>query len=113
MRLGRTSRLDSARGNKHVLRPVRQQGYEMNAIRRLLLPILWTMSMMAGAPWVWSAGKADVPDAVSSSPSTENVPEVPRASSAGMDPEIIMRRVRVVIEELKRQGPPPVDCMEG
>ncbi len=85
----------------------------MNSIRRFLVPILWTMSMMAGAPPVWSAGKANGPDTVSSSPLTENVPEVPRASSAGVDPETIMQRVRAVIEELKRQGPPPVDCMEG
>ncbi len=85
----------------------------MNSIRRFLVPILWTMSMMAGAPPVWSAGKADVPDTVSASPSTGNVPEVPRASAAGVDPETVMRRVRAVIEELKLQGPPPVDCMEG
>ncbi len=85
----------------------------MNSIRRFLLPILWTMSMMAGAPPVWSAGKADGPDTVSASYPPENLPEAPRASSAGVDPELIMRRVRAVIEELKRQGPPPVDCMEG
>jgi hypothetical protein len=85
----------------------------MNSMRRFLLPILWTMSMMAGAPPVWSAGNADGPDTVRSSPASENLPVVPHASSAGVDPERIMRRVRAVIEELKRQGPPPVDCMEG
>ena len=85
----------------------------MNAIRRLLLPILWTMSMMAGAPPVWSAEKADGPNTVRSSLPSEKFPEVPRASSAGLDPELIMRRVRAVVEALKRQGPPPVDCMEG
>ncbi len=71
------------------------------------------MSMMAGAPPVWSAGKADGAGTVSSSPASETVPEVPRAPSAGVDSETIIRRVRAVIEELKRQGPPPVDCMEG
>jgi hypothetical protein len=85
----------------------------MNSMRRFLLPFLWTMSMMVGTPPVWSAGKADGPDIVSSSSPSKNVPEVPRASSRGVDPELIMRRVRAVIEELKRQGPPPVDCMEG
>jgi hypothetical protein len=85
----------------------------MNSIRRFLVPILWTMSMMAGAPPVWSAEKADGPNTVRSSLPSKNFPKVPRASSAGLDPDLIMRRVRAVIEALKRQGPPPVDCMEG
>ena len=85
----------------------------MNAIRRFLVPILWLMSMTAGAAPVSNADKADGSDMLRSLLSSGNAPEVPSASSPEVDAEAIMRRVRAVIEELKRQGPPPVGCMEG
>jgi hypothetical protein len=71
------------------------------------------MSMTAGAAPVWNADKADGSDSVRSLLPSGNAPEVPSVSSADVGAEIILRRVRAVIEELKRQGPPPVGCMEG
>ena len=71
------------------------------------------MSMTAGAAPVWNADKADGPDMVKSFLPSGNAPEVPSGSFAEVDAETIMRRVRAVIEDLKRQGPPPVGCMEG
>jgi len=53
------------------------------------------------------------PDVVKASNPSGNDLVVPRASPADEDADAIMGRVRAVIEELKRQGPPPVDCMEG
>jgi len=50
------------------------------------------------------------PDVVKASNPSGKALEVHGASAADED---VMRRVRVLIEELKRQGPPPVDCMEG
>ncbi len=74
---------------------------------------MWLMSMTAGAAPVGNADKTDGSDMVRSLLPSGNAPEVPGVSSADVDAEIFMRRVRAVIEELKRQGPPPVGCMEG
>ena len=85
----------------------------MNTIRRFSLLILWLMSITAAAGQVSDAGKADGPDMVKSSAAFGNASQVLGASPADVDADTIMRRVRAVIEELKRQGPPPVGCMEG
>ena len=107
MRPGQTPRLEPARWNKHAEWPVKLQGYAMNSIRRSLVPILWLVSMTAsGAP----VGDPGGPDVVKASNPSAKALEGQGASAADED---VMRRVRVLIEELKRQGPPPVDCMEG
>ena len=85
----------------------------MNAMRRISVPILWLVSMAAAAAQVWDADKADGPDMVRSSAPFGNASQVPGASLADVDAETIMRRVRAIIEELKREGPPPIGCMEG
>ena len=50
-------------------------------------------------------------------PSTALAEQTPEAAHrpAGADEgeDAIIRRLRVIIDELKRQGPPPVGCMEG
>jgi hypothetical protein len=79
----------------------------MNTIRRSLLPFLWLVSMMAGAA---AAGNPDGPEVVKAPNPPGKALEVHGTSAADED---VMQRVRVLIEELKRQGPPPVDCMEG
>jgi len=85
----------------------------MNSIRRYLLPILWLTAMTAGAAPVGDVNEADGPATRIASPRSANAPESLGASPAEEDAEAIMRRVRAIIEGLKRQGPPPVDCMEG
>jgi hypothetical protein len=85
----------------------------MNSIRRSSVPILWLLSMTAAAAQVWDADKADGPDMARLSVPFANASEVPGASPADVDADTVMRRVRAVIEELKREGPPPVGCMEG
>lgn len=79
-------------------------------MRRILVPILWLMVMPVDAAPVRDVGIAG---RVMPSSTPDSVLEVPRASSVGGDDERIRRRLRAIIEELKRQGPPPVGCMEG
>ncbi|NCF28803.1 MAG: hypothetical protein GWP69_15580 [Gammaproteobacteria bacterium] len=50
---------------------------------------------------------------MNSSPASSDTTEGPHISLTRERTETIMRRVRAVIEERKRQGPPPVGCMEG
>ena len=85
----------------------------MNSIRRSLILILWLISMTAGAAPVGNANKVDGPGMVAALPLSGNAPGAPAASSAEVDAETLMRRLRAIIEELSRQGPPPVGCMEG
>jgi hypothetical protein len=85
----------------------------MNSMRRSLVPIIWLVSMTASAAPVGDAHNVDRPNMVNASSPSGNDLVVPRASPADEDADAIMGRVRAVIEELKRQGPPPVDCMEG
>ena len=85
----------------------------MNSVRLFLIAILWLMAVTAGAAPVGNAEKGDGPNMQRVLPPSENAPETPAASRSEVAEEAIMRRVRAVIEGLKRQGPPPVDCMEG
>lgn len=82
----------------------------MNSIRRSLILVLWLISMTAGAAPVGSASKVGGPGMAQALPQSGIAPA---ASSAEADAETLMRRLRAVIEELKRQGPPPIGCMEG
>jgi len=85
----------------------------MNAIRRYLIPIFWLISMTAGAEPTQGVGQVHGQVLVRSSPASSNTIDGPRISLTRERAETIMRRVRAVIEERKRQGPPPVGCMEG
>lgn len=85
----------------------------MKTIHRVLVPILWLVSLTAGAVTVGDAHEIDRPSLVSPSRPSGNHQAAPGATPIDEDAEAIMQRVRAVIEELKRQGPPPVDCMEG
>jgi hypothetical protein len=75
----------------------------MKTVRRTLIPILCLVCTSVGAA---SNGHADG-GAGAVTPLSSSM------SAPASDAEAIMRRVRAVIEELKRQGPPPVGCMEG
>jgi hypothetical protein len=85
----------------------------MNAIRRYLIPIIWLISMTAGAEPSRGVGQVHGQVLVRFSPASSDTIEGPRISLTRERAETIMRRVRAVIEERKRQGPPPVGCMEG
>jgi hypothetical protein len=89
----------------------------MNAIWRYLIPIIWVISMTAGmtagAEPIRGVGQARGQVLVNSSPASSDTTEGPHISLTRERTETIMRRVRAVIEERKRQGPPPVGCMEG
>ncbi len=74
----------------------------MNVIRQAAVPIFFLLATLAAATPVWSADASDV---LESSP--------PPSHAAEGDRETIMRRLRAIIDDLKRQGPPPVGCMEG
>ena len=50
-------------------------------------------------------------------PSTASAEHAPKTldppASTKENEDTIMRRLRVIVDELKQQGPPPVGCMEG
>ena len=85
----------------------------MNAIRRYLIPIIWVISMAAGAEPSRGVDQVHGQVLVRSSPAFSDTTGGPQSSLTRERTETIMRRVRAVIEERKRQGPPPVGCMEG
>ena len=85
----------------------------MNSIHRPFVLVLWLISMAAGAAAPEDAETTDEPSMRKSLLATKGLSGTPSQSSNDAERETIMRRLRAIVEELRRRGPPPVDCMEG
>ncbi len=100
-------------GNKRIARPVPFVGITMNSVKRSLFLILWLISSASAAAPMGDAKRIDAVGVEQSLPTSNDALRIPTKPSNGVGQESIMRRLRVIIDDLQRQGPPPVGCMEG
>ena len=84
------------------------------SINRSCIVILWLVATSAAAAPLASGEKYHGPKLEPSITPAEHTPKaLGRPASADEKEDAIIRRLRVIVDELKRQGPPPVGCMEG
>jgi hypothetical protein len=82
--------------------------------KRSCVLVLWLASTSAAAVPPGSSGKGQNPRKAPLMAPAEHTPTAPgRASDTDEREDAVTRRLRVIIDELKRKGPPPVGCMEG
>ena len=81
---------------------------------RSCILILWLAAASATAAPLVNGETHHNPTIEPSTASAEDVPKtLDRPASTEENEDTIMRRLRVIVDELKQQGPPPVGCMEG
>ncbi len=84
------------------------------SINRSCIVILWLVATSAAAAPLGSFEKYHGPKMESSMTPAEHASKaLDRPTSADEKEGAIIRRLRVIVDELKREGPPPVGCMEG
>jgi hypothetical protein len=82
--------------------------------KRCCILTLWLAAASAAAAPLVSGEEDHSGKTAPSTASAEHTPEAADGPAGENDKEdAIMMRLRVLIDELKREGPPPVGCMEG
>ena len=85
----------------------------MNSVKGSFFLILWLVASASAAAPVKDAKRIDKSIVGQSRLINSDELRVPASPSNVVNQEIIIRRLRVIVDDLKRQGPPPVGCMEG
>ena len=89
--------------------------YPIAMTNRSSLLILWLVCAAVDAAPLGNTENEPDPGLEPSIRPTEHMRRAPAESSLqlGEGEDAIERRLRIIIDELRRQGPPPVGCMEG
>ena len=85
----------------------------MNSLKRSFVLILWLISSTSAAAPTEGAERIDEAGVGQSLSTGNDKLRVPAQSSKVVNQESVMQRLRLIVDDLKRQGPPPVGCMEG
>ena len=85
----------------------------MTSVKKSFFLILWLISSASAAAPMEEAKRIDEASVGQSYSTGKDELRIPPQSSNVVNQEIIMQRLRVIVDDLKRQGPPPVGCMEG
>ncbi len=81
---------------------------------RFCILILWLAAASATAAPLANDERHRNPNIEPSTASADHTPKtLDRPASTEENEDTLMRRLRVIVDELKQQGPPPVGCMEG
>jgi len=81
---------------------------------RSCILILWlAAASVTAAPLVNDETRRNPVIGPSTAPAEHAPKTLGQPASTEESEDAIMRRLRVIVDELKEQGPPPVGCMEG